>query len=212
MIWEARPDSPVTMSKSCSDKIALKQCTSLLSGLAATLISPENAYIDTLILPKSQYIREACERAFGLTGRMKPMVDSQSLSGFSFRPFTVQTTELNFYFSREQALERSESVRGSNVSATWAPFFEEALINGVLQGRKQKDPKGASRLSRRMMLHIFHKSQRLALHPHAESPVSTSYSQAKNSPNSEARRLVKAKAIDTALQGWRKNAVDDFCI
>ena len=67
----ARGDAPPTLSKSCSDKIALKQSTSLLSSLAALLVDPKGAYIDTLVLPLSQYSSTACERAFAASGRME---------------------------------------------------------------------------------------------------------------------------------------------
>lgn len=80
----ARGDAPPTLSKSCSDKIALKQCTSLLSSLASLLVHPANAYIDTLVLPESQYSAVACERAFSGTGRMKSLVGKQWNEGYAF--------------------------------------------------------------------------------------------------------------------------------
>ncbi|AEO65309.1 uncharacterized protein THITE_2112167 [Thermothielavioides terrestris NRRL 8126] len=61
----ARPDSPPTLSKSCSDKLALKQCASLLGALAALLVSPRGAYLATLVLPAAQYDAGACRRCFG---------------------------------------------------------------------------------------------------------------------------------------------------
>lgn len=67
----ARPDAPPTLSKSCSDKLALKQCTGLLSALTARLIWPGNVYLSTLVLPESQHVPEALERAFGADGRMR---------------------------------------------------------------------------------------------------------------------------------------------
>ncbi|UKZ74065.1 hypothetical protein TrVFT333_001720 [Trichoderma virens FT-333] len=77
----ARGDAPPTLSKSCSDKIALKQCTSLLSSLASLLVNPANAYIDTLVLPESQFSAAACERAFSAVGRMKPVAGKQWAEG-----------------------------------------------------------------------------------------------------------------------------------
>ncbi|KAI1819948.1 adenosine deaminase/editase [Xylaria intraflava] len=106
----ARPDAPPTLSKSCSDKLALHQVTSLLSSLSSLLVSPEHAYIATLILPTSQYSAVACTRAFSgepgsesedkTIARMAPLVGSREEAGYVFRPFKVQTTELEFRFSR----------------------------------------------------------------------------------------------------------------
>src|SRR6187402_1945264 len=66
----SRPDAPPTLSKSCSDKISLKQSTSLLSSISSLLISPDNIYIHSLILPSSQYSAVACTRAFSDSGRL----------------------------------------------------------------------------------------------------------------------------------------------
>ncbi|KAK3100973.1 hypothetical protein LTR53_018656, partial [Teratosphaeriaceae sp. CCFEE 6253] len=66
----SRADAPSTRSKSCSDKLALKQCTSLLSGVVSLLIHPTEVYLSTLVLPEREYVEEAVERAFGEGGRM----------------------------------------------------------------------------------------------------------------------------------------------
>ena len=65
----SRPDAPPTFSKSCSDKLALTQTTSLLSSLTSLLISPQNAYITALVMPTSQFNKAACTRAFARSGR-----------------------------------------------------------------------------------------------------------------------------------------------
>src|SRR5262245_49806990 len=40
-----RADSPRTLSNSCSDKLTLKSCTSLLNSLLASIIDPSSCYI-----------------------------------------------------------------------------------------------------------------------------------------------------------------------
>ncbi|KXX79269.1 tRNA-specific adenosine deaminase 1 [Madurella mycetomatis] len=60
----ARGDAPPTASKSCSDKLALKQCTSLLSSLTSLFVSPRRAYLSTLVLPASQFSETGCRRCF----------------------------------------------------------------------------------------------------------------------------------------------------
>ncbi|GAB1311673.1 hypothetical protein MFIFM68171_01883 [Madurella fahalii] len=60
----ARGDAPPTASKSCSDKLALRQCTSVLSALTALFVSPRRAYLSTLVLPASQFTEAGCRRCF----------------------------------------------------------------------------------------------------------------------------------------------------
>ncbi|KAI1123914.1 adenosine deaminase/editase [Nemania abortiva] len=188
----SRGDAPPTLSKSCSDKLSLHQCTSLLSSLTSLLVSPDHAYISTLILPKSQYSASGCRRAFSdgrskdedvretdpqLT-RMAPLATQKQIrdqnGGYSFRPFSVETTDLEFAFSRRSAallppsslLSTSPSpfttpetktrvkITPSNIStALTASARLETTLNGVLQGRKASEAhiRGASFASRRRM-------------------------------------------------------------
>lgn len=72
----ARADAESTRSKSCSDKLTLRQVTSLLSYPATLLIAPtKSAYLAGLVLPEEEISRVACERAFGdgETGRMRTL-------------------------------------------------------------------------------------------------------------------------------------------
>lgn len=95
----ARMDAESTRSKSCSDKLALRQVISLLSIETCHLIAPtENAYVAGLILPEDEISLVGCERAFGLSGRMKALkgrVWSSSSdcttahAGYRFRPFQI---------------------------------------------------------------------------------------------------------------------------
>lgn len=113
----SRGDAPPTLSKSCSDKLSLRQCISLLSSPSSLVVSPDHAYISTLILPKSQYSASACWRAFSdgqgqdeygkeagsQQARMAPLQDSSRGwgGGYKFQPFSVETTDFEFAFSRQ---------------------------------------------------------------------------------------------------------------
>ncbi|KAI0540384.1 adenosine deaminase/editase [Xylaria digitata] len=117
----SRGDAPQTLSKSCSDKLSLHQCTSLLSSLTSLLVSPDHAYISTLILPASQYSASGCRRAFSdgqghdedheeassQQARMAPLAaENRSWNrngGYKFQPFSIKTTNLEFTFSRRSA-------------------------------------------------------------------------------------------------------------
>ncbi|EAW08163.1 tRNA-specific adenosine deaminase [Aspergillus clavatus NRRL 1] len=70
----ARADAEATRSKSCSDKLALHQVSSLLSYETSLLVAPtDNAYIAGYILPEEEISRAGCARCFSETGRMKPL-------------------------------------------------------------------------------------------------------------------------------------------
>lgn len=70
----ARADAPPTLSKSCSDKLAMAQCTSLLSSLTSLLVHPGNGYLSEMVLPEAECVPGAIGRAFGVEGRMAPVV------------------------------------------------------------------------------------------------------------------------------------------
>src|SRR6187549_330039 len=133
----ARGDAPPTLSKSCSDKLALKECTSLLSALTALLISPTNMYLDSIVLPQSQYSAKGCARAFSPQGRMMSLDGKSWLGGYSFVPFRVETTTTEFHYSKKMVTARSDKISASNLAAAWTSYgLEESLIGGVIQGRK----------------------------------------------------------------------------
>ncbi len=236
---KARADSPISLSKSCSDKIALKQCTSILSGVASLLLSPANAYIDTLILPSSQYRSEACQRAFGSSGRLQSLNGRQWSGGYTFCPFDVDTTEFEFVHSRRRGdscqlrakIGHDISLKGSNVTAVWSArslLLESADLNGVskaegsliqnssevlikgrLQGWKAADPRGASRVSRKK---TWQAVAEVLSALSSTAPVASTYEDLKLSGALAERRTVKAEATADALKGWIPNIMDDFAL
>ncbi|KAI0119785.1 adenosine deaminase/editase [Daldinia grandis] len=163
----ARSDAPPTLSKSCSDKLALRQCISLLSSTTALLVDPRHIYIHTLVLPESRYSESACRRSFSsspIDGRMRSMASTGSQeqlkrergSLYTFQPFTVKTTSSEFVFSQQsvtqtttnrtnqdiitsdQTKPQAQKVSASNISAAWTcSGLEETTLGGILQGRKQ---------------------------------------------------------------------------
>jgi tRNA-specific adenosine deaminase 1 len=201
----ARPDAPVTMSKSCSDKLALKQVTGLLSGTVAKLMRVEGCYLRTLVMPDSETVCDAVKRAFGSDGRMKALKDWEGLqAGYGFRPFEVRTTQHKFAYSAQGA-----EAGGSNLSALYTPRRQEILVNGVLQGRKQYDPRGASSASRRGLWRL---ALEVAVMVGTPAIVKTlnqpTYAMVKEDAN-RAREEVKQMAWDKALMGWKRNERDD---
>lgn len=209
----ARGDAPPTLSKSCSDKLALKQCTSLLSSITSLLVHPENVYLRSLVIPESQYSASACDRSFSAGGRMRGLAGKRWPGGYSFLPFEVQTTTREFRFSSREVAARSGRPTASNLAVAWSmQGLEEGLIGGALQGRKQFDRKGASAVSRRRMWEYAREIAGLeGLESEAiyEQLGVRSYLELKYGALLEARKKVKEDAFTEALKGWTRNQGDE---
>jgi tRNA-specific adenosine deaminase 1 len=208
----SRPDAPPTLSKSCTDKLALKQATSLLSSLTSTLISPHNAYLHSLVLPCSQFVPSACTRAFSRTGRLQALDDKtiqRWKGGYRWHPFQVKTTAREFQWSRRTISPGHQAV-ASNLSAAWTPSWQETLIGGVLQGRKQLDPRGASSICR---VSLWKTAVQLAGAVGApmlvEALSGTSYKACKDAQLLQHRRRVKHDMQHQGLDGWIENTGDE---
>ena len=203
----ARPDAPITLSKSCSDKLAMKQCTGLLSALTSRLVDAKGTWLSTLVLPESQIVPEAMERCFGQTGRMAPLAapDVQERwrrIGYPYQSFQVLGTEREFEYSRRR---RTSSPTPSNLSIVITPYSREVLINGVLQGRKQEDPRGASCASRRRMWEAV----RAVLGEERLSDRTQTYAEMKARQSLEEREVVKRDVRNVALKRWKRNEGDE---
>ncbi|KAI0475800.1 adenosine deaminase/editase [Xylariaceae sp. FL0804] len=120
----ARGDAPPALAKSCSDKLALRQCASLLGAAAALLVAPDAAYLASLALPAAQHRPDACRRAWAADGRMAPLLlplpprQGAWPGGYAFRPFHVSPVPSSheFVFSR-----RSVTARASRSSSSPSP-------------------------------------------------------------------------------------------
>lgn len=215
----SRPDAPGTLSKSCSDKMALKQCTGLLSGVVSMLVHPGNAYLESVILPESQCVGNAVERAFGKQGRMKELAseevqDRWRSKGFAFKPFEVKTTKREFEFSRRSTQAGTMPNVSSNLSAVYTPRKQEILVNGVLQGRKQLDPKGASFLSRRLLWKsVLDVAMKVGLPALASALGKRTYAEMKEADVLKGREKVKQDVRELSLRGWQRNEGDEqWCL
>ncbi|OQO03109.1 hypothetical protein B0A48_11364 [Cryoendolithus antarcticus] len=200
----SRPDAPVTASKSCSDKLAMKQITGLLSGLVSGLVWPEGSYVKSVVLPGKDIVREAVKRCWGTDGRMKELGQMEERCGMKFLPFKMEATSRVFEYAAPD-----EGAVGSNLSALWTPRKSEVLIKGVLQGRKQFDPKGASCVSRREMWKLAREVAEVSGASEVyEALDSTTYGGAKIRMRGERER-VKEEVKRTAFKGWRTNSGDE---
>lgn len=205
---KARPDAPATLSKSCSDKLSQKQCLSLLSSLTSLFVLPTQVYIHTLVLPKSQFSSTACTRAFSENGRMAPLKSSNWPGGYSFRQFNIKTTNQEFQFSRRNKLRPEDKLVSSNLSTSWTPHHEETLVGGILQGRKQFDPRGASKVCKKGMWKLAVDIAAVLGMPALDMAIVVgSYRAVKESQRLRDRRKVKedVRAVLTKGDPWVKN-------
>ncbi|KAK4200619.1 putative tRNA-specific adenosine deaminase [Triangularia verruculosa] len=214
----SRPDAPPTSSKSCSDKIALKQCTSLLSSLTSLLVSPENLYLSSLILPESQYSETGCTRCYGFEppGRMSCLTTNPPAweNGYKPVPFSIETTQHEFDYSRRAVTAISEKISPSNLAVCWTynKEVEEGIIGGVLQGRKAFDFKGASAVSRKKMWALALEVAEGVYGPEGqvtrELKMGTYDEVKEKSVLLQARRRVKNEVRREALKSWVRNTGD----
>ena len=197
------------MSKSCSDKLALKQCTSLLDRNTCRLVNPRNAYIRSLVIPLSEYREGACQRAFGPEGRMKPMVGKEWPGGYRYQPFITQVCHGEFLFSRRSVLSSRGPAKGSNISAVWNKDLRETLVNGVLQGRKQTDPRGASSISQQSMSLLLSQTiEKLRSRNKENGLLQANVCTAAL----HDREHVKVEVRSTALKGWIRNTKHNLMV
>lgn len=182
--------------------------------MTGVVIAPQNAYLHALVLPSSQHVPRATERAFSAAGRMSSISSDRVRSwpeGLAFQPFASRTTSREFKYCKRAVPLGAERV-ASNLSAVWTPHFQEVLINGTLQGRKQFDRRGASMLCRQSIWRLATQVADLA-----GSTVCTktlmkkTYSDVKQDEALDGKRQIKEDVIGFALKGWsRSNADQDF--
>ncbi|EEP77229.1 predicted protein [Uncinocarpus reesii 1704] len=131
----SRADAQPTLSKSCSDKLAARQVTSVLSFPASLLIAPSpNAYLANVVLPANEISQTALKRAFGsgeqgrlhrLNGRkwQDEVHSMHSDSGYAFTPFDIRALPmdlLNNLWKFSKIKDASSKHRKiSNFSAVW---------------------------------------------------------------------------------------------
>ena len=228
----ARSDAPVALSKSCSDKLALNQCTGLLSAITARLVGVKGTWLKTLVLPQERIVEGAVGRCFGPTGRMAPLSEEAMQEkwrglGFAYSPFVVRGTEREFEYARpshtrsgaafssagdqEKAEPAAPAAVPSNLSTVITPHKQEILINGVLQGRVQSDPRGASCVSRRRMWEALRNVHRTLGMMEGESMgLGQTYGEMKMGARVlRGREKVKGDVRGKALKRWKRSIWDE---
>ncbi|RVD88440.1 uncharacterized protein DFL_002625 [Arthrobotrys flagrans] len=231
----SRPDAPATLSKSCTDKLTLKQLTSILSSPSSIVISPtENAYIKTFTVPFGKYNDEGHARAFATTppnGRLSNLPDilksssSDEIGGYSFNPLTPTPLPKSFplTYTYSKPPPQDTTTKASNISTLYinhpsTPSVAEVLISGVKQGNAQLstargDKKGSVVCRKRTWLFL---RRIVDLLPESHRDIKTkvensnTYLELKAIDIHNTRSRIKMKHLVTeALNGWERNVGDD---
>lgn len=188
-----RRDSPVTLSKSCTDKLTLRQTVSLLSGPVAKVLSPHNAYLSSLVLP-SFYSEDDTTRAF--QQRLETMPCTTSYGPYRPKLFKVVGTNEQF-----ESAKHSDHMPCPNGIAYVLNRPPEAILGGVKMGAKPFTGKGTSMLSRRS---IVQSVRDLAASIQLDLPQR--YGELKYDSD---RDCMKQELYRT-LGGWISTSPDDF--
>lgn len=196
-----RADSAVSWSKSCSDKLALRQVMSLLTCTTEPFFDREGFYLHTLVLPHDQYDAAAFERCFAGRG----------LAAFQeYHAIRVLTTTAQFE-QRQQDAAGPVAFAPSPLSLVFVlGYGREVLTQGRKLGVPQRHantPRAASIVSRYVMFRLM--ASLMAESEQTRPQLPESYSSLKS--QGVARRGVKARAT-TVLTPWRDNVEDDFCM
>lgn len=140
----SRADAEPSLSKSCTDKLAVKQFTSILSFPADLFVAmSRTSFIQSIVVYHDQHDRTSYERAFGQGGRLGQVKQDGHFfeikmlpEGFPRFPFEK--------VSRVSGAMVSKKPKASNISALWiqGPGGQESdvletLVNGVKQGYRQ---------------------------------------------------------------------------
>ncbi|PWY74009.1 hypothetical protein BO83DRAFT_444365 [Aspergillus eucalypticola CBS 122712] len=127
----ARADAPSTKSKSCSDKLALRQVSSLLSrGMSLLVAVTENAYLAGVVMPREEVSETGCVRAWGVEGRMGPLISRFEEGGggggygYGYHPFRVLSVDMEvveelWAFGKPKSKEDGMKCKPGNISAVW---------------------------------------------------------------------------------------------
>lgn len=129
-----RADSPRTFSKSCSDKLALRSCTSLLNAFLSNIIDPSSCYLDALIVLQHAYHEAGFHRAF--SERLKSVQTTDWPPEYRVRPPTILTTSQilppTVTPPKPSGLQISTTAPASIVYVNGRQ--SEVLLNGVKMG------------------------------------------------------------------------------
>ncbi|KAH3676230.1 hypothetical protein WICPIJ_009190 [Wickerhamomyces pijperi] len=186
-----RRDSPLTLSKSCCDKLSITQIKGLLSNVLSQFVNPDGFHLAHLVVPETEY-SDITE----LTNSFHKRLSNTD----SFKPFEI------LYTKNQSPVDKTdESQTPANLSLVYIPSVSvhESITNSVKEGYFNKKTYvrkgGESCLSR---VKLFEEASRFV-----EITSELTYLDVKAS---NKNYLALKESAFTALGGWCKTATDDF--
>jgi tRNA-specific adenosine deaminase 1 len=225
----SRRDAEATMSKSCTDKLTLKQVLSILSFPASLVIrATENAYLSGLIVPSTRYSEAGFQRAFGLSGRLASIQTRQLPPCLQLRPFKTYALAADFEpFPFAKTGVAQQPLKVGNISAVFIKALHpcnveinETILGGVKQGHRPfvNDPKKPSMVCRlrlwelvRLIISRIQEEESIPAKVKQEllhTGTATTYAEVKASHPNAHRRAAK-EIVTRSLGKWPKNSGDE---
>ncbi|KAK7205257.1 hypothetical protein BZA70DRAFT_177638 [Myxozyma melibiosi] len=196
-----RSDAPLSLSKSCSDKLMLRQLTSAIQSPANLVIDPKNAYISTLLVPKDRLNCASFERAFGRAVGLLTSTNGNRYRDVRFRWATFRTP---YEHSRDAAGEQGKPSNVSLIYVLNGSTQAEAVIKGIRMGAKTGTAASASTVSRACLAEDVVK-----LLQAGPADSRRTYSELKKA---DSERVRLKETVRQSLEGWQSTAEDEFAL
>ncbi|KAH3679440.1 hypothetical protein WICMUC_000985 [Wickerhamomyces mucosus] len=190
-----RRDSPISLSKSCSDKLAITQIKSLLNGLSSSVIEIEGFNLKWLVVPEGRVDLRDLKRSFH---------ERLDMGNHCFQKIQFLETSLHHGWERSHDNDEQDP---SNLGLVYIPNerIHESILSSIKEGFYSKKTfirkNGESALSR---VRLFEQ-----IKPLLKIDSSLTYTEFK-ARNNKYKEL-KNRAY-CSLGGWCSTSIDDFDI
>lgn len=188
-----RPDAPISLSKSCSDKLCLRQLVGLTSATTAALF-PQNVFLSYLVMEGHKFDCDDAERCFRTRFIDKLPADAKA------QPLQVLpcSVDKQFPFHKDSAKVTCPLSLLYVVPTKTLQVLNTGVKDGSVRKSKPPKPAGASMICNR---HLY------AMAAPLMATTATSYVEFKSSQAQRQRHKALAKAV---LGDWVDTAPDDF--
>lgn len=180
-----RLDSIISLSKSCSDKLCVKQFTGILNCITSLLVEP--VYLDYLVIDRSKFKKEDFERCFRSRLLNPP---SHPLTALLF-------DEDHFKYKKRSGCSPLPLCLVHSVKRETSQILQNGVRNGAYVKKKPPKPSGASILCK------------MKLYLQAKSILSDFEAYLDLKAKNEEREALKTYARNQ-LDNWPRTRSEDF--
>lgn len=182
-----RADSLVTLSKSCSDKLCIKQFTGILNCISSVLMDP--VYLDYLVIHKDKYREADFDRCF------KDRLKSTSEVRRQLKVLPYAEDHYQFHKTPERIPLQLSLV--FCVPTNTIQVINNGAKNGGYVKKKPPKPSGASMLCKRKLLELA-------------SPLLGEYEKYFDLKVGNDERQERKRCARAQLDNWPEASPDDF--